>query len=573
MARNRSCPRCGWIEPDTVAGPVQCKHCGEIFQPPDEAQEAGPGVENWWMDPAAAPAGSCPVSPAPADQPAQAADSGGEKWWMAAPLPVAASTPVVDPAVARAVSPFAAGAPAEENTQGLCAADWVVLGLGALLAGVGLIGLLVLFPCLVIAGSTSAVVLLLLGLIGAGLIVGALRQRMAVAAVIGGSLVAMLVAGIVFAGRFGGQGTAHDVTMPEKRFAAANTPQAAHRVASSVPASGKSPATTPASSTPPTAAPTTSAGPPVVRKIEDQKAAQGQTVRVSEKPFDVRDAVYLIEVQINSKLIPFATSCAINETTLLTSAREAAQLVYWRKNGVEQRILVCNERGVKREVEEIRALHAFTPLFTEELLDKSKKTALGREEPAAGSKPPNWLYFDLALLTVEEKLPVFAPLASADDLKALEDGLPLLCVGCAHDGKMISKDKLPKLQSGSGSIYLITTIPPSGPPAVERPPRLLHVDGEIPTHWVDDPDDTAAKRKVPFRAYGSPLFNPQGKLVAVYADTPPKGDKPMLLHLAPVVNPSLIERWIGGEANHTEDIQTWTLPDVFSPPAKPAGNP
>ena len=321
------------------------------------------------------------------------------------------------------------------------------------------------------------------------------------------------------------------------------------------------------------------AQPPAAVKIEKDKAVQGQTVRVSEKPnLDVGDAVYLIEVEISGRLIPFATCCAVNEKTLLTSAREAAQLVYMRKYGLEQRILIRNEKGVKREVEEIRALRTFSPLFAQELIEENKKSARAQEEPVAENKPPKWLYFDLALLTVEEKLPAFAPLASSEDLKALEDGLPLLCRGYAHDTKMMSKDKVPALQFGESSIYLITTIPPSDlPPGVNEPPRLLHMDGEIPTQWVDDPnaagDDHAAKRKVAVRPYGSPVFNRQGKLVAVYGDTPPKGEKPMLLHLAPVVSPKLIDRWLRGEANQTEDIETWKLPDVFSPPPKSSRKP
>jgi hypothetical protein len=557
MASNCRCPRCGWIEPQTVAGSVQCKHCGEIFQPSDATQAAKPDAEHWWMDRATAPAD--PATPA--------ANSVGQKWWTEVPLPIAGSAPIV----AQGGSPIASTLSAEGNNQGLRAADWVMLGLGAVLIGAGLVGLFVLFPCLVITGNRAAVALLVLGLLGTGLIVGALRQRVAVAAVIGGAVFAILVAGAVFASRSQSRSTAHDGAMPSQSFTAANTSQATRQAVPQVPASRNPLATTSAASPPPAtlplapaATPASPAAPPVVGKIENE--------------FDVRDAVYLIEVQVNGKLIPFATCCAINETTLLTSAREAAQLVYWRKNGMEQRILVCNEKGVKREVEEIRALRDFTPLLTAELLQKSKKAAAAQDEPVAESKPANWLYFDLALLTVEDKLPAFAPLASSDDLKALEDGLPLRCVGYAHDGKMINKDKLPKLQSGAGSIYLVTTIPPPGPAVVDRAPRLLHLDGEIPTQWVDDPndataDDTTAKRKVPFRAYGSPLFNRQGKLVAVFADTPPKGEKPMLLHLAPVIDPSLIERWTGGQASHTEDIQSWTLPDVFSPPPKSPGTP
>jgi hypothetical protein len=159
-------------------------------------------------------------------------------------------------------------------------------------------------------------------------------------------------------------------------------------------------------------------------------------------------------------------------------------------------------------------------------------------------------------------------LASSEELKSLEKGLPLLCLGYAHDTKIISKYNMPKLQSGKGnSIYLIANLPPSNPSA-DEPPRLLHMDGEIPTQWVDDP---SAKRKVAIRPYGSPVFNLQGKLVAVYGDTPPppKGEESLLLHYAPVISPKLIDDWLRGEANQTEDTETWTLPGLLPPPESP----
>jgi S1-C subfamily serine protease len=165
-------------------------------------------------------------------------------------IPLATPAPVVVPIVAKPVSPFAATAPAEENGQALSAADLTMLCCGIVLAGLGLIGLFVLFPCLVITGSVAAVVLLMLGAIGAGLIVGALRRQMAVAAMIGGSLFAILLAGAVFAGRFRDQSTSRSGTPSEEFFAAADAPPAAHEAAPSVPATENSPATAPSPSTP-----------------------------------------------------------------------------------------------------------------------------------------------------------------------------------------------------------------------------------------------------------------------------------------------------------------------------------
>ena len=89
------------------------------------------------------------------------------------------------------------------------------------------------------------------------------------------------------------------------------------------------------------------ARPPILGKIEDQQAIPGKTLQVPPKPPDVRDAVYLIALERSNQLIPFATCCAINEKTLLTSGREAAQLVYFRKAGLEQRILDSQRKGRK----------------------------------------------------------------------------------------------------------------------------------------------------------------------------------------------------------------------------------
>ena len=45
----------------------------------------------------------------------------------------------------------------------------------------------------------------------------------------------------------------------------------------------------------------------------------------------LRDAVFLVEVEKAGRFWPFATCVAVGKETLLTSAREAMQLATWRE--------------------------------------------------------------------------------------------------------------------------------------------------------------------------------------------------------------------------------------------------
>ena len=255
--------------------------------------------------------------------------------------------------------------------------------------------------------------------------------------------------------------------------------------------------------------------------------------------------VYLVELEKFNELIPFVTCCAIGEKTLLTSAREAAQLVRWRKSGTFHRIWVINQTGsLQREVEEIRAHRVFVKLAKE-------------------NDTQRWIYFNVALLTVAEKLPAFAPLASAEDLKGLESGLPVICLGFSHDGKKLTKHNPPKLQFGKNNrIYTITTIPaPADLPFGDEPPRLLHFDGEIPHQTIDVRQEN---HRLSVPAYGSPVFNQQGRVVAVYGTTMEAQEQDLfVLHYATVVSPKLIRLWL-----EKEDAATWAVPDVL--PTAPA---
>ncbi|NUQ64442.1 MAG: hypothetical protein HUU20_18405, partial [Pirellulales bacterium] len=129
---------------------------------------------------------------------------------------------------------------------------------------------------------------------------------------------------------------------------------------------------------------------------------------------ELGEAVFLVLVEAGNeetaRTWPFATCSAIGDSTLLTTARETAQLAVWRGQGF--RIWVSRSTdGPRIEVKDLRVHRQFVPL---------------------ADKPGDWVYANLGLLVTEEKLPRAARLASTDELRELEEGLPLACFGFSH---------------------------------------------------------------------------------------------------------------------------------------------
>jgi len=219
-------------------------------------------------------------------------------------------------------------------------------------------------------------------------------------------------------------------------------------------------------------------------------------------------AVLLIEVEKVGHFMPFATCCALNENTVLTTAREAYQLSQWLKDlGVK--LWVTNPAtGLKSAVKDIRVHKLFATL---------------------GSKPGDWIYCDLALVTVDGQLPKTAALASAEELSRLKDGHRLFCYGFTHEGYAVTaEDRLDPVLTPC-RVFIITahrTLPGQ--------PSVLHLMGDLPKS-----------------AYGSPIADEQGNVVAIYGEAAaqPGSDakasaSPLKLHYAPVVNPEVVEMWL-----------------------------
>lgn len=241
----------------------------------------------------------------------------------------------------------------------------------------------------------------------------------------------------------------------------------------------------------------------------------------------IQKTVYLIQIQKGPAFYPFATCCAVGDDTVLTTAREAIQLARWRADPKERfRFWVTNTAlRVQREVLDIRVHAVFAAL---------------------ADKPNDWIYYDLALLTVEGKLPHAAPVASVAEA-GLEEGLHVKCCGFIHAGDKISRsDKLEPAWT-EGKVFLITHRSD-----LPSDPRLLHVKAKFGN--LDPPN-----------AFGTPIFDDRGKVVAVYGEKspPPKdaqGQPDLNLHYAPVVSAELIDLWTA-----KRDEKIWMPPRLDEP--------
>ncbi len=279
------------------------------------------------------------------------------------------------------------------------------------------------------------------------------------------------------------------------------------------PSAPPTPAATPAATPPPTPSQTPTSSPPQLPTIEEQITTQ------------TKDAVFLIQVEKADNFWPFATCCAIGKNTLLTSAREASRLFQWRKDPQQGfKIWITNPAsGIKMAVKDIYVNAVFLTL---------------------NDKPDDWIYYDLALLTVAEELPKIIPLASLEETAQLQPGLTVYCYGFTHEGGKITEFDSFQPQIMRDNIFIITA-----PPNLPSHPRLLHIKGKLFKN-----------------AFGSPIMNAHGKIVAVYGEMMQTqrdsgadvGQQGMEIHYAPVLNPELINLGLKREYG-----KIWISPDLY----------
>ncbi len=222
------------------------------------------------------------------------------------------------------------------------------------------------------------------------------------------------------------------------------------------------------------------------------------------------EAVFLLQVENSGQSWPFATCVAIQSDTLLTTAREAAQLATWREEKGFKIWVTRPATGFKEEVQEIRINGVFASL---------------------ADKPDRWIYFNMGLLVIQGKLPKAAPLASPEELAKLEEGLPVACFGFTHEGEKISRFDRFEPRLTQGKVYVI-----SAPADLPVRSALLHVKAVIPKN-----------------AYGSPVVNAQGKVLGIYGeaavpptekDTAAGGAGLKNLHYVTLVNPEMLNLWL-----------------------------
>lgn len=217
----------------------------------------------------------------------------------------------------------------------------------------------------------------------------------------------------------------------------------------------------------------------------------------------LKGTVFLIELEFRDRRMPFANGVAVSDQLILTSAKQAVQLARWRKQGVADKIWAVDHGAeVRVEVQDVRVPGSFA---------------------AIPADSPDWIYCNLALLTVATKLPKHLALATPQDLEQLKEGETVYCLGSPHEGVPVSAKKLrPMLKECR--IHFITVAS-----ELSSKPRLLHLKAELPQNLC-----------------GSPVVNEGGQLVGVYgqaAVAPEQGAPPDVLEMVKNLHYALV---VGG---------------------------
>ena len=249
---------------------------------------------------------------------------------------------------------------------------------------------------------------------------------------------------------------------------------------------------------------------------------------------ELEESLYLVHLQLSGPggdvTWPFATCSAIGGRTLLTSAREVLLLAGFRDRGY--RVLAINpSTGLKTDIRSFR---------------------VSREFAAVADAPNDWIFVNLGLLETEHELPKSAPLATAEELASLEEGLPVACIGYPHDGSKITRFDSFEPQAALGKVYLMSSLT-----CQNKVARLVELKGKIPDN-----------------VFGSPILNQRGAIVAVYGESAAREDAASVrdLHYAPVLDLGSLQSWLRGIDNGE-----WVTPpmtETISPsPDQPMNQP
>jgi hypothetical protein len=258
--------------------------------------------------------------------------------------------------------------------------------------------------------------------------------------------------------------------------------------------------------------------PPLEDRVEVQLVVHGNPWIRAQK--ELREALYIVQVEKGGFSWPHATCCGIGGHTLLTTASEAIDLARLQQQGYK--------------------IWAVNPFLGSRLTIRAFCVP---QAVADLTEPSDWFCANLGLLETEEQLPKKVPLASHNDLQDLEEGEPVACFGFAHDGSKITRFDRFEPRSVAGEIYLIGSSPRLG-----KKFRLLELKAKIPENMV-----------------GSPILNRQGALIGVYGKVAPdEGVGVKDLQYAAIPDPQLLQSWLDG--SNVDDWITPRAPEAVTAP-------
>ena len=227
----------------------------------------------------------------------------------------------------------------------------------------------------------------------------------------------------------------------------------------------------------------------------------------------LKGGVLMIQVSLDTgQTWPVATCCAVADDTVLTTGDAAYDLATFCEKKFRPWV-VDPSSGTKFEVQAIR---------------------VPADYQMNADRPDERQFYDLGFLEVRGKLPKKVPLASGEELRELEDGLPL-----ASFGFNLKQAKITRFDHYEPVLTLArVSLVKSPPPHAADGPKLLDVTARFPENVL-----------------GSPLIDAQGRIVAIYSKAALPADVGGMkdLHFAVVASAKLISTWL-----QDRDAKTWT---------------
>lgn len=216
---------------------------------------------------------------------------------------------------------------------------------------------------------------------------------------------------------------------------------------------------------------------------------------------------------------PYAGAVVIGPQALLTTADVGVELARRRQQGMNVKVL-RHSQDIGVPVDGVRV---YAPFQQE--------------------APEEQLYFDMAILSTAERLDGVARLAEPAELAAIEPGQRLICAAISHtaDEAINRFDRLAP-EWRDGKVNLVTRRS-----AEAGAHRVLYLRGTFSDSFM-----------------GSPIFNDQGRLVALYCEpaADENGKAETTKHYAKLIEPQVIQLGLS-----RPDDPFWVAPEM--PPELP----